>query len=659
MKKIEKTIEQKFKKLDEVQHCLLRPGRYIGSTKPHETEEWIPNEVTKKMEKRAVTYNPGFLKLFDEVISNSADFSKTPEGKHVDTIKVDVDKETGVISIFDNGGIPVVIHKDANQYVPEMIFELRAGSNFDDDDESVLTGQNGEGAGLTNIFSKMFTVETCDGKKKFKMVFEENSQIRGTPVVTVSKSPGFTKITYIPDYERLSMTLDDDNYSMLFARVVEIAASNTHLKVFWNGARIAIKNFKDYIELFGDENFDYAYDETPNFRVGVAASDDGFQHVSFVNTTRTKIGGTHILYVGMQIWEALRAYIKKKHKVDVKPSELRQHITLFLDATIVNPRYSSQTKDDLITEAKEYKTTYAPSEKFINKIIKSSIIQNILDAAEAKALMEKNRAIRDKMKDMDKSDYRRVDKLTDAIEKKDRQKCVLFLSEGDSASKAVQGGRGNNSRYLGSYPLKGKPLNVREKELDRILGINKAKKLDKNGKEKKSEPSVIQNILTIMGLKIGEKVTHVSQLNFGRVALTTDADVDGAHIQGLLINLFDQFWPELFAMGVVCIFRTPLVKVFVKGKMHKQFFTEREFNEWEESSGTKLKGWSHKYYKGLGTSSTPEFREYLDNMNDYLFTITMDDADDHNAVDLAFNSERADDRKEWLSTPAANFEDFI
>jgi DNA topoisomerase II len=656
---VKKSIEEKFKKLDEVQHVLLRPGRYIGSIKPLPTVDFVANPDTKKMEKRSITYNPGFLKLFDEIISNSADFSKTDDGKHVDVIRVEVDRAKGEISVFDNGGIPVVIHKEHNQYVPEMIFELRAGSNFDDADESVLTGQNGEGAGLTNIFSTKFIVETCDRKKKFKMVFEDNSQTRNKPKVTDAEGDkGFTRITYSCDFEKLGMEgIDDDNYAMLYNRTVQIAATNTHLKVYWNGERIMIRSFKEFVEMFGDDDFDYAIDETEKFKVGVSASSAGeFEHVSFVNSTHTKSGGTHIMYVGMQIWNSIREHIQKKHKVDVPPAQLRQHIRLYIDATIVNPRYSSQTKEDLITEAKDYRAVYVPSEKFIRKIINSSIIQDILDAAAAKAWAEQQKKLREKMKEIDKADYRRVEKFTDANEKKERHKCILFLSEGDSASKAVQGGRGANSQYLGSFPLKGKPLNVREKEIERILGIKKKKSDDDKKKEK---PSVIQNILTIMGLKIGEKVTDINQLNFGKVAFTTDADVDGAHICGLLINLFEKFWPELFEMGVVNIFRTPLVKVFHKKKTIKQFFTEREFREWEESEGKKLKGWDHKYYKGLGTSTTAEFREYLENVEEYLFRIDIRDEADRDAIDLAFNSQRADDRKGWLETGADNFDDFI
>ena len=666
-----KSIEQQYKKLNEVEHVLLRPGRYIGSVKPHESEEWLPNEETKKMEKVAVTFNPGFLKLFDEVISNSVDHAKRAEGKHLDIIRVDVDRETGDISIYDNGGIPVVLHREYNQYIPEMIFELRAGSNFDDSDESTLTGQNGEGAALTNIFSHKFVVETCDGKKKFKMVFEDHSQNRHPAKVTPADgAKGHTRITYSPDYEKLDMWydvvengevvdqqvgLDDDNYSMLYARVVEVAACNTNLKVYWNGERIPTRAFKDYIEMFVGED-GYAYDENEHFRIGVAHSDNGFEHISFVNSTRTKIGGTHILYIGMQIWERLREHIKKKHKVDVKPSELRQHMMLFIDATIVNPRYSSQTKEDLITEPKEYKTTWEVSDKFINKIIKSDIIQSILDWAAAKAAAAEMQDVRKAAKDLSGKDPRRVEKFADALEKKERHKCILFLTEGDSAAKAVQSGRGKNP-YIGSLPLRGKLLNVREKELAEIFNTKKKKEKEKEGK--KVAPSTIEQIMTVMGLEIGIPVTDIKQLRFGKIAITTDADVDGSHICGLIQNLFDKFWPETFQLGMINMFRTPLIKVTIKGKPTLEFFTEREFRVWEHSEGQKIKGWSHKYYKGLGTSSAAEFTKYFENMEQYMFQIDVKDKADQDAIDLAFAGDRADDRKVWLETPPANFEDSI
>ena len=648
----QKTIEQKFKKLSEVEHVLLRPGRYIGAITPHTEQAYVYDSATKRMIKREVTYNPGFLKLFDEVISNSVDHSKRPEGKCLDIIRVEVDAKAGEISIYDNGGIPVLKHSEYDQWVPEMIFELRAGSNFDDDDQAMLTGQNGEGAALTNIFSKKFVVETCDGKNKFKMVFEDNSQTRNPPKVTPAEgAKGFTKITYFLDLEKLGCEFTEDNITMLQKRVVDVAGLNTHLKVYWNGERIPTRSFKDYVELYTGPDVDYAYDETDNWKVAVTGSDDGFQQMSFVNGTHTKEGGTHVLYAGMQIWERVREFIKKKHKVDIKPSELRQHMSLFIDCSIVNPRYSSQTKENLMTEVKDYKTSWEVPEKMINKIVKSNIIQNILDWAAAKAQQEQMKELRKLNKDTDKADPRRVDKFCDAIEKHQRHKCVLFLAEGDSAAKSLFAARGKTN-FIGTFPLKGKVLNVREKDIAKVLGLDKRK-------EGKTEPNEIQKILTIIGLKIGEKVTSLNDLRFGKVAFATDADVDGAHIGGLLCNVFDTFWPELFDLGFVHILRTPVVKVYQKNKEVIEFFTEREFKDWVKTTGEKQKGWTHRYFKGLGTTKTNDFIPYMENLDQYLFQITRETEEDKNAIDLAFNGERADDRKVWLETPAGNFEDYI
>lgn len=632
-----KTIEQQFKKLTDIEHVLLRPGRYIGSSKSHTAEGWAFDSVNKKFSWGEVTFNPGLIKLFDEIISNSVDHSKRTEGKHLDTIKVEIDKATGEISVFDNGGIPVVIHQDVNEWLPEMLFgSLKSGSNFDDSDDAVLTGQNGEGAGLTNIFSKYFIVETCDGKKRFKMEFSENNHKKTVPKITSGSDKCYTKITYLPDYARFEMaTLDDNNYNAILKRVVDIAGTNPHLKVYFNGDRIAIKSFKDYVELYTEE---YVYDENDNFRVALAHSADGFQHISFVNSTQTHIGGTHIEYIIMQVCVKLREFFNKKYRVDIKPSEIRNHLMLFVDATIVNPRYSSQTKDELITEPRDWKTSFSVSDKMISKLVKSPVIQAILDWVEAKEEAANRAKLRELNKNIGKLDPRRIDKFSDAIERKERHKTILFLTEGLSAGKAIQSGRGK-SPYIGSFPLKGKPLNVRDKEIDRI-----------------ADNEEIKNIMMIMGLKIGEKVNSINQLRFGKLALAGDSDVDGSHIQGLLINMFDKFWPELFHLGVINIFRTPLVKVFLKDKTVLEFLTEREYDEWEKTKAKSLTGWTKKWYKGLGTSTPKEFSVYLSNMEKYMIRIDSSTAADRDSIDLAFNGSRADDRKVWLETDAVNID---
>jgi DNA topoisomerase-2 len=169
------------------------------------------------------------------------------------------------------------------------------------------------------------------------------------------------------------------------------------------------------------------------------------------------------------------------------------------------------------------------------------------------------------------------------------------------------------------------------------------------------------NAAQLRAYKSNEDVRRIKtpNLRFGKVAFATDADVDGSHISGLLMNLFDHFWPELFEMGFIHILRTPVVKVFVKDKVLHEFFTEREFKDWVKREGDKTKGWTHRYFKGLGTTKTPDFKPYMQNLDQYLFKITMTGPEDKAAIDLAFNGQRADDRKVWLETPAANFEDFV
>lgn len=652
-----KSIEQKFRKLTEVEHVLARPGRYIGSIAPHTADEWIPTEGSTKPEmvQRSVTYNPGFLKLFDEVISNSADEAKR-DGSKLDIIRVEVDRAAGTIEVYDNGGIPVVKHKEYDQYIPEMIFELRAGSNFDDSDQATLTGQNGEGAALTCIFSTKFRVETSDGKNRFLMTFTDNSQGGRDPKITKAVEPkGYTKITYSPDFEKLGLKgIDQDNYDMLYARVVEIAATNTNIKVYWNGTRIMTRTFKDYIELFTGTEGEYAYDEGESFRVGVAKSENGFQHTAFVNTTKTKIGGTHIWYIVNQIVDGLRTHIEKKAKVQVKPADIRNHLHLFIDATIVNPRYSSQSKDELITEPSAYGRGWSCPEKLIQKLLKTSIIQSVLDWVTAKQMAEDLKTLKAAGKEQGKADPRKIEKFSDAAERNQRLKCVLFLSEGDSASKSIQGGRGDNP-YIGSFPLKGKPLNVREKDVMRVLGLDREKK----NKDGKVEPNEIQKILTVIGLRIGTPVKSLDELRFGKVALASDADVDGFHICGLLMNLFDHFWPELFTLGFVHILRTPVIVVTLKDKSELEFFTERDYHAWEAKDGQRVKGWKMKYYKGLSTWSTKQFGKFLGDLEQYLFRVDKVDDEDVEAIDLAFNSQRADDRKVWLETPAGDFDEYI
>jgi DNA topoisomerase-2 len=635
-----KSIEQKFKKLTDVEHVLLRPGRYIGSVKPHSALTYVVavQDGADKMVKEQVTWNPGFIKLFDEVISNSVDHSKRPEGKHLDTIKVEIDKQAGTISVWDNGGMPVVKHADYNEYIPTLVLGyLRSGSNFDDTEDTDVTGQNGEGASLTNIFSTKFVIETCDGKKTFKQTFTKNMMEKTKPSIIEMDEAGYTRITYMPDYAHLGTTLEE-NYSKLVKRVYDIAGCNPMLKIYLNGKRIRIDSFKDYIKLYTSE---FEIDETPDWQVALAASDDGFKHVSFVNSTETAQGGTHIDYVIDQVVDKLREFFKTKHKVDVKPAEIKQHIRLFINSRIIKPRYDSQTKENMITEPKEYKTSYKVSEKLITKLLKSTIIERVLIWVEAKARAKEMQDLRDKNKDLDKVNVKRILKLEDAnLAGKQPELCYLFIAEGDSASKAVVSGR--DAKTMGALALRGKPQNANSVTLKKLLGLDTDKKVE----------TEFSNIMAAMGLKIGVPVKSVKDLRYGHCVITSDADVDGSHIAGLMISNLHKFWPELFTLGVVHRFYTPIIKVWLKGnaKDPLAFDTEEEYDLWLAKPGNEAKVKNFKYYKGLGTSTPEEFEEYLSDLPKHLVKIEVTSQTDGDIINLVFGKEdgSSDRRKVWL-----------
>ena len=578
-----KSVEQKYRKLSDIEHVILRPGMYVGSIKPHDSEVFLLGS-DEKFKKNPVTYNPAFLKIFDEIISNSVDEHK--RNPKLNKIEVTVDKEKGSITIWDNGGIPVQKHKEYGEWIPELIFSsLKTGSNFDDSEERLVAGTNGVGATLTNIFSKEFRIRTCDGKKVFEQTFKNNMHDRGNVKISDGKK-GFTEITYWPELERFGMTsIDQTHFALMKKRVIDAAACNPKLSVSFNGEAFSFKSFKHYTEHYISDVF---YEESQRWKIGIGLSEDGFQQVSFVNSVETKDGGTHVEYIANQITNWLRERIKKKHKVEVKPSELRNHMFLFVEASIVNSGFSSQTKEKLITEPKDFGSYHEVSEKTLKLIFQSEIIKQLLDWIQEKKLADERKQLRALNKFLDKT---KIIKLIDAKNKNDRHKCTLAIFEGDSASSAFRQFR--DPMTMGAFPLRGKFINVMELPNTKVI-----------------QNQEVKNLLASIGLKMGEAPTD---LRYGKVFIYSDADPDGDSIAGLLINFFGKYWPELFEKGIICRVMTPLV-VAKKGNEKKWFYTNKEFEAWQEAQKT-LSGWSIEYKKGLAALENEEYREIIQNPN--------------------------------------------
>ena len=608
------SIEKKYQKLTDTEHVLLRPGMYIGSIKPQTEEVYLLDKRSYRFTPKEITYNPGFLKLFDEIVSNSVDEHK--RNSKLNQIKIKIDLETNYISVWDNGGIPVEIHKEYDEWVPEMIFSnLKTGSNFDDTEDRIVVGTNGVGSTLTNIFSKEFVIDTCDGKKRFTQTFKNNMGSRTKPKIK-SQRRGFTEITYLPDFEKFGMKkIDKASLLMIEKRLYDLAASNPKLKITLNDEVISFKNFKAYAEMYTTPVF---YEESKNWKIGIGHSTSGFKAVSFVNSVETKDGGTHVNNVAWQITQFLREKIKRKHRVDVKPNELRQHLFLFIDCTIINPAFSSQTKEKLITQPSEFGSTHELSERTLRQVLNSEIIQSVLDWIQRKKAAEERAKLRKLNKGLDK---KKVVKLIDAKKRGDRSKCTLAIFEGDSASSAFR--RYRDPQTQGAFPLRGKFINVREIVDSKVV----------QNKE-------VQSLMAAIGLKIGHEP---KDLRYGKILLYTDADVDGNSISALLINFLGKYWPELFEEGRVCKVETPLM-VAKKGKETLSFYSDEEYKEWETKQRS-LKSWDIEYKKGLAALEDEEYKAII--KNPQVFILTKDNEFD-STLDIWFSKDSTPRKKKIL-----------
>ncbi|CAD6242835.1 unnamed protein product [Miscanthus lutarioriparius] len=634
-----KTIEEMYQKKTQLEHILLRPDTYIGSVEKHTQPLWVYED--SGMVNRSVTYVPGLYKIFDEILVNAAD-NKQRDPK-MDALRVEIDVDGCCISVYNNGdGIPVEIHQEEGVYVPEMIFgHLLTSSNYNDNEKKTTGGRNGYGAKLTNIFSTEFVIETADGRrqKKYKQVFSENMGKKSEPQITKCKQgENWTRVTFKPDLAKFNMThLEDDVVALMRKRVVDMAGTlGKTVKVELDGQRVPIKSFCDYVDLYMksancDRPDKMIYEKNDRWEVCVSQSEGQFQQVSFVNRIATIRGGTHVDYITNQIANHVMAIVNKKNKnANMKLHNVKSHLWVFVNTLIDNPAFDSQTKETLTTRQGSFGSKFELSSAFLKKVETSSIIENVLSWADFKLNKELKKTDGSK-----KSRISGIPKLEDANEAggKDSEKCTLILTEGDSAKALAMSGIAVVGRdYYGVFPLRGKLLNVREANHKQIM-----------------DNAEIQHIKQILGLQHGKQYESTKGLRYGHLMIMTDQDHDGSHIKGLLINFIHSFWPSLLKVESFLVeFVTPIIKA-TKGKTTKSFYTMPEYEEWRTNLGASASSWTIKYYKGLGTSTAQEGREYFEAITDHKKDFVWEDDQDGNHIELAFSKKRIADRKQWLT----------
>ncbi|GAA55912.1 DNA topoisomerase II [Clonorchis sinensis] len=640
------SVERIYQKKTQLEHILLRPDSYIGSTERNVQSMWVMDEEKQCMVYRDILFSPGLYKIFDEILVNAAD--NKVRDPTMTCVKVDIEPEQNMIKIWNNGkGIPVVQHKVENVYVPTLIFgHLLTSSNYDDTERKVTGGRNGYGAKLCNIFSKKFIVETSskDYKKSFRQVWTDNMTKTSDPKISPDKGDDFTCITFYPDLQRFGMTeLDSDTVALFVRRAYDLAATTSGVKVFLNGKRLAIKSFMDYVDLYVKANKE---SETtpkvvfegvnPRWQVAVAPSGSGFQQVSFVNGIATTKGGKHVDYIADQLNNKLIEIVKKKSGksgVQIKPFQIKNHMWLFVNCLIENPTFDSQTKENMTLQPKSFGSTCTLSEKFVTQASKCGIVESVLSWVRFKA-MEKLDKQCHKAKHVKLKGIPKLDDANNAGTKHSNQ-CTLILTEGDSAKSLAVAGLGVVGRdNYGVFPLRGKLLNVREASSKQIM-----------------DNAEINALIKIMGLQYKHKYENpesLKDLRYGKIMIMTDQDQDGSHIKGLIINFVHCNWPNLLKHNVLEEFITPIVKVF-KGKDELSFYSLPEFEEWQRST-TNWHTWRIKYYKGLGTSSGKEAKQYFSDMIRHRIRFRYTGSEDDASIQLAFDRSKASERKNWLTS---------
>jgi DNA topoisomerase-2 len=639
-------VEDKYKKYELLEHILALPDTYIGSIEPQKINSYIFDEGTNKMIVDELVYIPGLLKIFDEVIVNAIDHSmrlksEVIKGKedirHVKNIKVTIDKTTGTITVFNDGnGIDIKKHGAyGDLWIPELIFgELLTSTNYDKGEEKIWGGKNGYGSKLANIFSKEFIIETVDHytSKIYTQTFRNNMTERDVPIVKACSKLPYTQITFTPDYEKFGIdNITDDIYKLFHRRVIDACATTLkEVSVSFNGSKLTVKDFEKYCELFLDKKTQPHVYEASGERwevVATISNSGSFEYNSFVNGINTIKGGKHIEYITNIITKNLVDMTLAKKKKNVKSQHIKDNLFIFVKALIVNPSFDSQSKETLTTPVSKFGSKCELSDKFFEKLFKTGIVDKALSITE---FYDKKKLVKTDGKKISRII---VPKLDDAnfAGTKNSAECTLILTEGDSAkTMAISGLSVIGRDKYGVFPLRGKILNVKDATLQKI-----------------SDNNEITAIKKILGLEQNKKYTDVSQLRYGSIMIMTDQDHDGSHIKGLIFNIFQSMWHELYEIpGFLTSMLTPIIKASSAKKDIIEFYNMSDYERWCETDIAKKGSWKIKYYKGLGTSNDQEAKEYFKNMKKVTY-LYDDNADE--VIDLAFNKKRADDRKIWLA----------
>ena len=622
-------MKEQIQKITHVEHILKRPDSYVGPVACINEQYWVLDGDA--FTHQYVRYSPALLKIFDEILVNAIDRNSTfPD--QVKFIKVAIDRMSGAISIENGGplgGISVEQHPTEKIWNPELTFgHLLTSTNYDDTQERLVGGRNGYGAKLANVFSKVFVINIYDDVNQvhYSQKWTNNMTVCEPPKMKkYSKKTSSVNITFVPDWEKFGMSSMDDDLFKIFEKRVYDANFCTSKKcqVSFQDVVLPKCSHDIYASMYLPKDTPIASFQSPRWSICIAPS-DGFQQVSFVNGICTTKGGTHVDYISSLAASGIIEELAKKIKL--RPQQVKDNFFILVNATLVNPSFSSQVKSECTLRPQEFGSRFEPPATFVKSIMKTGIKDLVLAMSKFKEQSE-----------LKKTDGARKSKITGIPKLDDANaagtihaaKCTLIVTEGDSAKTlAVAGISVVGREYYGVFPLRGKCKNVRDASVKQLLANQEFSDLKK-----------------ILGLQQEKVYTSLSELRYGRLMIMTDADNDGSHIKGLILNMIHYFWPSLLTLNFVVSMVTPIIKAS-KGTESLSFFTDSSFRGWAQKV-PNMNTWKIKYYKGLGTSTSAEAREYFKQIKDLTVSFDSDEFAKDSIV-LAFDKTKADNRKTWL-----------
>ena len=586
-------MTEQFKILTARQHVRERIGMYMGSSAKEQVERFVMGEW------KNANYVPALSKMIDEILDNSIDEAIRTNFKFANKINVSIDNNR--VTITDNGrGIPqeLVYDEASDSKIARATAawtRVNAGTSFDDN--RVTIGTNGVGSAATNFLSSKFVGKTWSNGNMLTVECKNGAETVNEK--TTPKDGNGTEVWFTPDFQLFEVdSLSDlDTVALVEDRLMSLQMAFPEIAFSFNKRRIKVNNLKKYSELFGEEAI---IEKTEDLSFFITTSEDGFRTNSFINGVNTRQGGSYVDFVVNGIVDELVTMIKRKHKIEVVKSTIKNGLTFVMFAkNFTNPKFDSQTKERLtnpMTNVRDHavEAGIKDAAHFARKIIATpSIIDPIIEAQLAKKIAADKRAATMAQKKLRKV---KVAKHISA----NHNDATLKIVEGDSAMGFLLKVRDPNK--VGAMPLRGVIMNTWDMKPADVL----------KNKE-------LSELISVLGLDITNP-NSVNDMTYKNIATLTDADHDGiGHISPLLLAFFYKFWPRLFSEKRVKITRTPIM-ISSKGKDIKWFYTYEEARDFKAENG----GWKHRYIKGLGSLTEDEYDTIIN--KPVYDTVTVDDA---------------------------------